>query len=210
MSVLFNFILLISIECTNGYAVQFLSNEQIDDNGFILSEKFYRKFQEPTIFTITNESDIYTKVTGFTAAFSHTEPLLYKIKFDAICHSPNDGIWVFPRIMVNDYLIYNDKLIENTASRYKLIPGYTDVHSFDHIGVGQYAFYTSISTAITKSELIYLQPGLNIIDAVVRGTGAVPIHIYQGVLTIELVHFRKGANIGEIKPVHVTPINPNG
>jgi hypothetical protein len=149
-------------------------NEQIDDNGFILSQQFYRKFQEPTSFTITGESDTYTKVTGLTATFSHTEPLLYKIKFDAICYNPSGKIWVFPRIMVNDYLIYNDKVIQNIAYRYKLIPG------------------------------------LNIIDVAVRGKGAMPIHIYQGVLTIELVRFHKGANIGDMAPVNVTSTNSNG
>ncbi|CAF4292883.1 unnamed protein product, partial [Rotaria sordida] len=194
----------------DGYTVRFLSNEQTHTNDFIVSQKFYRKFQEPTTFSIAGESDTYTKVTGFTAAFSHSEPLLYKIKLDAICHNPNGAIWMFPRIMVNDYLIYNDKLIQNTADRYKSIPGYTDIHSFDHIGVGQYAFFTTIATTITKTELIYLQPGLHVIDVAARAEGTMPVHIYQGVLTIELVRFRNGANVGEMTPINVTSINSNG
>jgi hypothetical protein len=80
------------------YRTVFVSNEQTNDNSFILSQQFYRKFQEPTLFSINGESDTYTKITGLTTVFSHTEPLLFKIKFDAICYNPNGAMWVFPAI----------------------------------------------------------------------------------------------------------------
>ncbi|CAF3574821.1 unnamed protein product, partial [Rotaria sp. Silwood2] len=76
--------------------------------------------------------------------------------------------------MLNNLLIYNDRLIKNTEDRYKSIPGYTEIHSFDHIGAGQYAFFTSIATTITKSELIYLQPGTHVIDVAARAIGQTP------------------------------------
>ena len=142
-------------------------------------------------------------------AFHHTVPLLYKIKFDAICHNPNGGTWIFPRIMVNDNLIYNDQLIQNNLDRYKSIPGYTDVHGFDHIGVGHY-YHSSVATLITKSELVYLLPGLHLIDVAVRAIGAMPVNIYFGVLTIELVQYENGANIGDITPINGTLIRSNG
>ncbi|CAF3831844.1 unnamed protein product, partial [Rotaria sp. Silwood1] len=152
------------------------------------------------------ESNVYAKVTGFTATFYHTEPLLFKIRFDAICHISNPSAWVFPRIMVNDLLIYNDKLIKNTEDRYTSIPGFTKIHDFDHIGVGQYAFFTSIATAITKSELIYLQPGIHVIDVAARAIGNMPVNIYFGVLTIELIQYDNGVNIGELIPINTTLI----
>ncbi|CAF1515070.1 unnamed protein product, partial [Rotaria sordida] len=107
----------------------------------------------------------------------------------------------------NDYLIYNDKLIQNTADRYKSIPGYTDIHSFDHIGVGQYAFFTTIATTITKTELIYLQPGLHVIDVAARAVGKMPVYIYYGVLTIKLIEFNDAASIGGMVPINVTSIH---
>jgi hypothetical protein len=95
-------------------------------------------------------------------------------------------------------------------SRYKLIPGYVDINSFDHIGVGQYAFLPTMAMPITKSELIHLQPGLHVIDVAARANGSMPVKIYQGVLTIQLLRFRNGANFGDMTPINVTFINTNG
>lgn len=201
---LLNFILVIIISCADGDTIRILSDRNLNSDRFIRSERFYRKFQEPSSFTISGASDLYAKITGFTLAFHHTVPLLYKIKFDAICYTPRSATWIFPRIMVNDNLIYNDQLIQNKPDRYTSIPGYTDVHGFDHIGVGQYAFFSSIATAITKSELLYLLPGLNVIDVAVRAIGGMPAHIYFGVLTIELVEYENGTNIGGITPINGT------
>lgn len=193
----------------DGSIIQILPNPRTNSNDFIQSQKFFRKFQEPTTFTISGASNVYAKVTGLTLAFNHAYPLLYKIKFDAICFSPKVNTWVFPRIMVNEVLIYNDKLIQNKEDRYNSIPGFTDVHMFDHIGVGQYAFFAPMAMAITKSEWIYLQPGLHVIDAVVRAIGEMPVHIYYGVLSIELIEFKMEANIGDMIPINVTLLNPN-
>ncbi|CAF2926096.1 unnamed protein product [Rotaria sp. Silwood2] len=87
--------------------------------------------------------------------------------------------------------------------RYKSIPGHADVHSVDHIGVGQYAFSTAIATAITKSELIYLSPGLHVIDAAIRAIGNMPINIYYGVLTIELVQYSQGITAYETEIIRL-------
>ncbi|CAF1043981.1 unnamed protein product [Rotaria magnacalcarata] len=109
--------------------------------------------------------------------------------------------------MVNNQLFYNDRFIPNTADRYKLIPGYTEVHSVDHIGVGHYHFVTPMAPAIRKSEFIYLQPGLHVIDVAVRAVGTMPVYIYYGVLTIELIEFNDAASIGGMVPINVTSIH---
>ncbi|CAF2104449.1 unnamed protein product [Rotaria magnacalcarata] len=205
--IMINFILAIAVGYVCGDTTQILSGRRMDSNAFIRSEKIYKKFQTPTSFLINGASNVYAKVTGFTTAFHHTVPLLYKITFDAICTNSNGAIWVFPRIMVNNQLFYNDRFIPNTEDRYKLIPGYTEVHTFDHIGAGQYAFFSAIATTIRKSELIYLQPGLHVVDVAARAIGNMPVRIYFGVLTIELVEFNDAASIGGMVPMNVTSIN---
>ncbi|CAF3350881.1 unnamed protein product [Rotaria socialis] len=205
--IIINFMLAIFVGHSYGNTIQILSGGKMDNTCFIRSEKIYKKFQQPTTFTITGASNLYAKVTGFTTAFHHTVPLLYKITFDAICHIPNSPVWVFPRIMVNNYLFYNDRFIQNTADRYKAIPGYTAVDAFDHIGVGHYHFATPTAPAIRKSEIIYLQPGLHVIDVAVRAVGRMPVYIYYGVLTIELIEFNDAASIGGMVPINVTSIH---
>ncbi|CAF4568887.1 unnamed protein product, partial [Rotaria socialis] len=70
-----------------------------------------------------------------------------------------------------------------------------------------YHFATPIATAIRKSEFIYLQPGLHVIDVAARAVGKMPVYFYHGVLTIELIEFNHAASIGRMVPINVTSIH---
>ena len=59
------------------------------------------------------------------------------------------------------------------------------------------------------TDIIYLNPGLHVIDVGVRGMGAFPSYVRAGVLSIELIQFDRHANIG-MTPVNVTLTSSNG
>lgn len=57
------------------------------------------------------------------------------------------------------------------------------------------------------SEVIYLGVGLHVIDVAVRAEGSMPFHINYGTLTIEVIEYESGVDLGDLKPVNVTAIN---
>ncbi|CAF0987304.1 unnamed protein product [Adineta steineri] len=76
-------------------------------NNFVRSERYYIKQQLPISFTSQGPSEIFVKLPGLTMPFHHTEPLLYKIKFEGRCYSPHSSlIWLYLRLMINDNLLY--------------------------------------------------------------------------------------------------------
>ncbi|CAF0908815.1 unnamed protein product [Adineta steineri] len=171
-------------------------------NNFIRSERYYVKQQLPHIFMIQGPSETYVKVPGLSMPFHHTEPLLYKIKFEGRCYSPHSkGIWSYLRFMINDNLLYVDKFLSNTANRYQYSSGYTSNDHIDQVG-GFYWHNTSPAVAqCSFSDIIYLNPGLHVIDVAVREGVGLPVYVKGGVLTIELVEYDLNADIG-IKPVN--------
>ncbi|CAF0864366.1 unnamed protein product [Adineta steineri] len=159
--------------------IQIPSNRM--NNNFIRSERYHVKQQLPNSFAIQGPSETYVKVPGLTIPFHHTEPLLYKIKFEGKCYSPQfSSIWLYLRFMINDNLLYVDKFLPNTANRYQLIAGYSWNDAIDYIGA--------------------VRSGV--------GGGALPTYVHGGALTIELVENDLNADIG-IPRVNATFIAPS-
>jgi hypothetical protein len=105
--------------------------------------------------------------------------------------------------MIDDYILYVDKFLPNTANRYQYLPGFTDNYGVDTIG-GFAWFATSPTTVMcTFSDIIYLNAGLHVIDVGVISSGAFPTYVHSGLLRIELVEYDPQADIG-IFPVNVT------
>jgi hypothetical protein len=179
-------------------------------NNLILSERHYVKQQQPREYILHGHSETFVKLPSLTMPFYHTQPLLYKIRFEGKCYSPHSkSIWLYLHLMIDDYILYVDKFLPNTANRYQYLPGFTDNYGVDTIG-GFAWFATSPTTVMcTFSDIIYLNAGLHVIDVGVRGGidstthGAFPIYVGYGILTIELVEYDPQADIG-ILPVNVT------
>ncbi|CAF0838646.1 unnamed protein product [Adineta steineri] len=210
------FLFMFLISKCNGNPVLPMNTIQIPSNrmynNFIRSEKYYIKQQLPESFAIQGSSETFVKVPGLTMPFYHTEPLLYKIKFEGNCYSPHPKqIWLYLRLMINDNLLYVNKFLPNTANRYQYNAGYSSNDIAEYIG-GFYWHSTSVAiTQCSFSNVIYLNPGLHIIDVAVRGGistyGAFPTHVRGGTLTIELVEYDLHADIG-MKPIDAN-LTPN-
>ncbi|CAF1467348.1 unnamed protein product [Adineta steineri] len=180
-------------------------------NNFIRSERYYVKQQLPNTFAIQGPSETFVKVPGLTLPFNHIEPLVYKIKFEGRCVSHHfNETWFHLRFMINDNLLYIDKFLPNTANRYQYITGYSNNDGLDYVG-GFYWYNNSPALMqCSFSDIIYLNPGLHVIDVAVRGGhayGAFPTYIVGGALTIELVEYDLHADTG-IKPSD-TNLTPN-
>ena len=80
------------------------------------------KQQQPELYTLHGTSETFIKLPGLTMPFYHTEPLLYKIRLEGKCHlnfpSPK---WLYLHLMIDDYLLYVNKFLPNTANRYLYI-----------------------------------------------------------------------------------------
>ncbi|CAF3331595.1 unnamed protein product [Rotaria sp. Silwood2] len=173
------------------------------------AESYYVKKQNPILFLINGPSEIFVKLPGLTMAFYHTEPLLYKIRFEGKCYSKHaKSVWLYLHLMINDYVLYVDKFVPNTDSRFQYVSGQTGNYNSDQIG-GFY-WYSTLPTVVTCafSDIIYLNRGLHVVEIGARGgidynNGAFPININNGVLTVELIQYGLNANIG-MTPVNVT------
>jgi hypothetical protein len=184
-----------------------ISSNQMHNN-LIHSERHYTKEQQPSWYTLLGYSETFVKLPGLTMPFYHTQPLLYKIRFEGKCYSPHSTqAWLYLHLMIDDYLLYVNKFLPNTANRYQYLSGYTNNDGGDR--VGGFFWIASSPSAVTCSfnDIIYLNPGLHVIDVGVRGgyseLGAFPINVFNGILTIELVEYDREADI-EIFPVNVT------
>jgi hypothetical protein len=174
-------------------------------NNLILSERHYVKQQQPNSYTLHGYSETFVKLPGLTMPFYHTQPLLYKIRFEGKCYSQHSiGIWLYLHLMIDDYLLYVDKFLPNTPNRYKYLPEFTGNNRVDEVG-GFFWHPNSLTVEMCSfNDIIYLNAGLHIIDVGARGgPGAFPIEVINGILTIELVEYDPQANIG-ILPVNVT------
>ena len=178
-------------------------------NNFIRSQSYYVKQQQPRVYDLHGPSETFVKLPGLTMPFYHTEPLLYKIKFEGKCYSPHaKAIWLYLRLMIDDHLLYVNKFLPNTANRYQYMEGYGTNDGTDYIG-GFYWYATSPTIAMCSfSDMIYLNAGPHVIDVGVRGgiypsDGAYPTRVKFGTLTVELVEYDYQANIG-MSPVNVT------
>ncbi|CAF0956374.1 unnamed protein product [Didymodactylos carnosus] len=169
--------------------------------GLIQSEVYYIKYQKPMTFIVSGESDTFSKVTGLTVPFYHKQPLLYEIKFVGTCHVPHSsGVLLFVRLMIDDYLLYGDKLLPNNVERYQLLQGVDDLISVDAIGGGRFDLYLVTMIQCEMSSFVYLNPGLHVIDVGVRGKMNMPFQVMGGVLSIKLIQYDRNANIG-VQPV---------
>ncbi|CAF0838722.1 unnamed protein product [Adineta steineri] len=210
------FLFMFLISKCNGNPVLPMNTIQIPsnrmNNNFIRSERYYIKQQVPRVFPIQGPSQTFVKVSGLTMPFHHTEPLLYKIKYEGRCLSSYfNSTWLHLRFMIDDNLLYLDKFLPNTANRYQYNTGYSENDSLDYIG-GLYWFVnTPTVTQCSFSDIIYLNPGLHVVDVGVRGghaRGAFPTYVVGGALTIELAEYDLHADVG-MKPINAKPIDAN-
>ncbi|CAF1562466.1 unnamed protein product [Rotaria magnacalcarata] len=112
--------------------------------------------------------------------------------------------------MIDDRLLYVNKLVLNTADRYKYDNQCENLGCFEHIG-GYYWHTTSAAvTTVVFNDIIYLSLGLHVFDVGVRGgpdynpsAGGYPLEISGWVLTIEVIQYDPKTNIG-MTPVNVT------
>ncbi|CAF4966915.1 unnamed protein product [Rotaria sp. Silwood1] len=187
------------------------------DSGLVQSQNYYTKMQQPRSYTIHGASSTFVKVPGLTIPFYHTEPLLYKIRLEGKAYSPHSrGVWMFARLMIDDYLLYVNKLVPNTADRYKYDNQCGDLDCFEYRG-GFYWYATSPTwTTVVFNDIIYLTPGLHVFDVGVRGgpdynpsIGMYPIYTHTWVLTMEVIQFDRQANIG-MTPVNVSMNSSDG
>ncbi|CAF1057700.1 unnamed protein product [Didymodactylos carnosus] len=174
----------------------------------IQSHIIHVKQQQPLTFIIENSSEIFEKVPGLTTQFYHTQPLLYKIRFDGVC-TTYSGVWTraFVRLMVDDSLLYGFQLTPNTVDRWKSISGATSLTDVDQIGGGSSLTIPTSELTCSKTDFIYLQPGLHTLDVGARGDGtATPsMSVRGGQLTIELIQADQQA-----EPMNVSMANPLG
>ncbi|CAF0862638.1 unnamed protein product [Adineta steineri] len=209
------FLFMFLISKCNGNPVLPMNTIQIPStrmyNNFIRSERYYVKQQLPNTFAIQGPSETFVKVPGLTLPFNHVEPLLYKIKFEGRCVLPYSKVtWFHLRFMINDNLLYIDKFLPNTANRYQYITGYSNNDGLDYTGGFYGHTYSLAVTQCSFSDIIYLNPGLHVVDVVARSgyaAGAFPIILRNGALTIELVEYDLYADIG-MKPIDAN-LTPN-
>ncbi|CAF1541177.1 unnamed protein product [Didymodactylos carnosus] len=74
---------------------------------------------------------------------------------------------------------------------------------------GHWRFTVPASVSCSKTDFIYLNAGLHVIDVGVRGEQKLPVYVVWGTLSIELVQFDRNVNIGLI-PINVTLPNSSG
>ena len=174
------------------------------------SETYHSKQQQPRVYTLHGGSETFFKLPGTTLALHHTEPLLYKVRFEGKCYSPHAHlIWLYLHLMVDDHVFFANKFLPNTADRYKYNVGSTENDDSDQIG--GFKWYISAPALVTCafSDIMYLNAGLHVIDVGVRGGhsiygGAFPLSVMDGVLTVELIQYDRFANIG-MQPMNVAP-----
>jgi hypothetical protein len=202
--------ILLSLKCNGNRilpqdTIQIPSNRMF--NNLIRSARYYIKQQSPIVYTVQGHSQTFVKIPGLTMPFYHTQPLLYKIRYEGKCYSPHSrAIWLYLRLMIDDYLLYVNKFLPNTADRYQYLSGYP--HNDD--GEGGYYWHANSPTVTTCSfnDVIYLKGGLHVIDVGVRGgfsptSGTFPIYVQVGTFTIEVIEYDPQADIG-MSPVNVT------
>ncbi|CAF3044765.1 unnamed protein product [Rotaria sp. Silwood2] len=82
-----------------------------------------------------------------------------------------------------------------------------DGNVLDILGAGHYYIDAHIAFKLLKSEVLYLEPGLHVIDVAVRGKGAMPIVVMGGVLTIETFQYDGTADLGGVRLMNVSALN---
>ncbi|CAF1967222.1 unnamed protein product [Rotaria magnacalcarata] len=164
-------------------------------------QSYHIKQQQPRGYMIHGHSEEFVKLPGLTMTFQHTMPVLYKIRFEGTCFSTHSSqIWLYLRLMINDYLFYVDKFVPNAADRYRYFRGDTGNDGIDYVG-GLY-FYSTSPTVTTCgfSNIVSLNPGFHIIDIGARSGylmyGAFPVQVIGGILSVEAIQFDTDANIG--------------
>ena len=179
------------------------------------SESYHSKQQQPRSYALQGFSETFVKLPGTTLAFHHSEPLLYKVRFEGKCYTPHAAsTFLYLHLMVDDYLLYVDRFLSNTAERYNYNAGYPNNHESDQIG-GFSWFASSVTlTTCAFSDILYLTPGLHVIDVGVRGgysaqDGTFPILVLNGVLTAELIQYDRFADIG-MRPMNVSQPRSTG
>ena len=178
-------------------------------------ESYHSKQQQPRSYALQGFSETFVKLPGTTLTFHHKEPMLYKVRFEGKCYTAHGGpIWLYLHLMVDDYLLYVDTFLPNTVDRYKYNAGYWNNDGSDYIGGFYWHANSPTVTTCVFSDVVYLTPGLHVLDVGVRGgysaqAGLFPTYVHGGVLTVELIQYDRSADIG-MRPMNVTLPNTTG
>ena len=176
------------------------------------SESYH--YKQRGYYTNQGPSETFLKMVGLTMAFSHTKPVLYKIRFQGQCYTPHSKLaFLYLRLMIDDHLLYVDKLWPNTANRYQSLGG-TNNHEADTTDGFIWVSTSHTARTCAFSDVVYLDRGLHVIDVGVRGgaysgNGAFPTHVNSGFLTVELIEYNSNADIG-LRPINTTTYNWSG
>jgi len=167
--------------------------------GIIQTNLFYTVYQTMYRYELNTVSTSFVKIPGLSFVFSHTVPLLYKIRFQGGCANLMADKASFLRIMIDNKILVSNKLLPNTDRRLDFAPYLgTSLREIDARG-GVFLF-TPLASATSweqfscaKTENVYLPAGMHSIDVVVRTDGV--FYGYTGELTVELVEYSSNSGI---------------
>ncbi|CAF3030095.1 unnamed protein product [Rotaria sp. Silwood2] len=156
-------------------------------------------------FDLDTPSVIFVKIPGLTVSVAHQTPMLYKIWFSGGCYVTNANVHYFIRFMVDDLLLVDNKLLPNTENRQTLLPAIgNSLVLIDSIGASFLRSSDSTGSSFTcaKYEIVYLPPGVHVINAVVRTTSP-SLYLHAGTLIVELIQYEKNAKINLQYPLEL-------
>jgi hypothetical protein len=165
-------------------------------SGLIQAQHFYSKYQSMFGFILKSPSSTFIKIPGLTFAFSHTTPLLYKIRFQGSCETgPVSHVWSFLRIMIDDKILVSNRLLPNNDQRALAMPslGANLIDIDSRGGISIFSTAAWLFTPCAKSDNVYLPAGTHSIDVVVR-TGQ-QVHVFGGELNVELMQYNSDSSI---------------
>ena len=182
---------------TNGTVV-FPNARSFTGASVVRAQRFYTKYMAGSRFDLTAASATFVKIPGLIVSVNHDTPILYKIWFSAGCYMTHYAASSsFVHFMIDDWILIGNKLLPNTATRlaYAFTLG-DSLSVVDAHGASYLRSSDSTGTYYTcsKYELVYLPPGLHVIEAAVR-TEQPSLLVHAGTLTVELTQYETNTNI---------------
>lgn len=187
------------LDSSTNDTIVFSSARSTIGTGIIRAQRFYTKYMAGSRFDLTAASATFVKIPGLIVSVNHDTPILYKIWFSAGCYmTSSTASSSFVHFVVDDWILIGNKLLPNTGTR--LAYGFTLGDSLTVIDAHGASYLRSSDSPGTyytcsKYELVYLPPGLHVIEAAVR-TEHPSLLVHSGTLTVELTQYETSTNIG--------------
>ncbi|CAF1656297.1 unnamed protein product [Rotaria magnacalcarata] len=176
--------------------------EQITSSSTGYLYQAFVKYQDVKDVFLFAPSDNFIYAPKLNAAFHVTKNTLFKVTFQGGFYNWRQSrLDQYVQIMVNDYLIFYNRLIPNTNQRVTLLSGVSNRQT-DAMG-GYYYDATNADTMVplTRVAMVYLPPGLYTFNVGVRsvfGSG----RLIGGTVTYELTQIDNNNNkedLGDFK-----------